>query len=79
MLIGLGQKARGQVQGLEIPLAQMTHHRRRAATLPTHATAAERGKPVALPASPKGAGKAARQGGRRGSGYRSAEQAKAGL
>ena len=32
MLIGLNQKVRGQVQGLIVPLAQASHHRRRAAT-----------------------------------------------
>jgi len=35
MLIGLDQKVRGQVQGMVGPLAQMQHHRRRAATFPT--------------------------------------------
>ena len=37
MLLGLNQKVGGQVQGLQSSLAQMTHHRRRAATLPTQA------------------------------------------
>ena len=32
MLTRLGQKARGQVQGLNDLLAQMTHHRRKGAT-----------------------------------------------
>ena len=32
MLTGLDQKVRGQVQGLIVLLAQMAHHRRRAAT-----------------------------------------------
>jgi len=35
MLTGLDQKVRGQVQGLIAPLAQMQHHRRRAAASPT--------------------------------------------
>jgi hypothetical protein len=63
MLIGLDQKVRGQVQGLRDPLAQMRYHRRKAATFPTLATTAERGKPVVLPhgtasrkASPWGGG-----------------------
>ena len=50
-LLGLDQKVRGQVQGLQCPLAQMQYHRRIAATLPTRATAAQRGKPVASPCS----------------------------
>ena len=49
MLTGLDQKVRGQVQGLQCPLAQMKYHRRIAATFPTLATTAERGKPVVLP------------------------------
>ena len=32
VLARLGQKARGQVQGLSCPPAQMTHHRRKGAT-----------------------------------------------
>jgi Flp pilus assembly protein TadD len=80
MLSGLGQQARGQVRGLVRPPAQLAHHRRRAATSPTLGTAAQRGKPVALPAPlALGVGKASREGGRRGSGYRTREQAKAGL
>ena len=63
MLIGLDQKVRGQVQGLQRPLAQMQHHRRIAATLPSLATAAERGKPVVLPQ-----GTATRKGCLRGGG-----------
>ena len=34
MLTGLDQKVRGQVQGLQRPLAQMQHHRRIAAAFP---------------------------------------------
>jgi hypothetical protein len=69
MLIGLDQKVRGQVQGLIRPLAQMTHHRRRAATFPTLGTSAKRGKPVVLPASyTTEVGKAARKSRRQGSG-----------
>ena len=49
MLSGVGQQARGQVRGLHLPPAQMASHRRSAATLPTLATVAERGKPVVLP------------------------------
>ena len=49
MLIGLDQKVRGQVRGLIAPPAQMLDHRRRAATFPSLATAAQRGKPVVLP------------------------------
>ena len=44
MLSGLDQKVRGQVLGLVDPRAQMTHHRRRAATFPTLGTAVQRGK-----------------------------------
>jgi len=56
-LTGPDQKVRGQVQGLNDPLAQMSDHRRRAATFPSLATAAQRGKPVVLPQ-----GTAARKG-----------------
>ena len=35
MLLGLDQKVRGKVQGLQRPLAQMQHHRRIAAAFPT--------------------------------------------
>ena len=35
MLSGLDQKVSGQVPGLMRPLAQMKHHRRKAATFPT--------------------------------------------
>jgi hypothetical protein len=49
MLSGLDQKVRGQVRGLHFPPAQMASHRRIAAALPTPVTAAQRGKPVALP------------------------------
>jgi hypothetical protein len=80
MLSGLGQKARGQVRGLILPPAQMAHHRRRAAALPTLATAAERGKPVVLPpAHTTAAGKATRKSSLRGSGYRTREKANADL
>jgi len=62
MLIGLSQKARGQVQGLVILLAQMLHHRRRAATFPTLGTSAQRGKLVVLLAAhAKAVGKATSQ------------------
>src|SRR6266568_2216995 len=62
MLIGLSQKASGQVQGLRDPLAQMLHHRRKAATFPTLGTAAQRGKLVVLLAAhAKAVGKATSQ------------------
>ena len=51
MLSGLDQKVSGQVLGVVDPLAQMLHHRRRAATFPTLGTSVERGKPVVLPTS----------------------------
>jgi hypothetical protein len=60
-LTGLSQKASGQVQGLEIPLAQMTHHRRRAATFPTRGTSVQRGKPVVLLTAAKAVGTATAQ------------------
>ena len=69
MLSGLDQKVSGQVPGLIRPLAQMLHHRRKAATFPTLGTAVQRGKPVVLPAAhAKAVGKASRKKGRRGSG-----------
>ena len=49
MLTGLDQKVRGQVQGLDAPLARMAHHRPRGTTSPRNDRGGERSNPVAPP------------------------------
>ena len=49
MLTGLDQKVRGQVQGLQVPLSRMAHHRSRGTTLPRNDREGERSNPVASP------------------------------
>src|SRR5262245_41967872 len=50
MLSGLDQKVRGQVQGLQAPMARMAHHRPRGTTSPRSDRGGERSNPVASPA-----------------------------
>ena len=60
ILIGTGGKGTGS--GTMFPLAQMAHHRRRAASFPTLGTSAQRGKLVVLLAAhAKAVGKATSQ------------------
>src|SRR5215469_14097332 len=49
MLSGLDQTVRGQVQGLQAPLARMTHHRPRGTTSLRSDREGERSNPVAPP------------------------------